>query len=274
MAVITSRSNPRIKAVRSLRERKVRQETGLFVVEGIRHVGEAVEAGAQIEALYYTPDRLQSQFALLLVEQQAQRGVPCYETSAEVFAALAEKENPQGLLAVVRIPQKSLLDLSPQNFPWGVALVAPQDPGNLGSILRTIDAVGASGLLLLDSNLDATHPGAVRASMGALFWAPVVSASFRDFETWAQPFGYKTFGTSAHGSLDYRQIPGYPRPCILLLGSEREGLSPEQTAFCDALVRLPMRGRATSLNLAIAAGVMLYDMLARPASGAPDASSG
>ena len=200
-----------------------------------------------------------------MIEQQAQRGVACYETSAEVFEVLADKENPQGLLAVVRRTELPLEDLSPEQFPWCVAAVAPQDPGNIGSILRTIDAVGASGLILLDSHLDATHPGAVRASMGALFWVPVVNASFDDFAAWARQQGYHIYGTSAHGTLDYRQAPGYPRPCILLMGSERQGLTPEQAAVCDALVRLPMHGRATSLNLATAAGVMLYAMLAHTA---------
>src|SRR5690606_31870596 len=114
-------------------------------------------------------------------------------------------------------------DLVPESFPWGVALVAPQDPGNVGSILRTIDAVGASGLLLLDSSVDLYHPGAVRASMGAIFWLPVVHATFDEFAAWSRRNGYHIFGTSAHGARDYREVTDYPRPCILLLGSEREG---------------------------------------------------
>ncbi len=142
-----------------------------------------------------------------------------------------------------------------------MALVAPQDPGNIGAILRTIDAVGASGLLLLDSSASPYHPNAVRASMGTLFWHPVVQASFPDFAGWARGSGYTIYGTSAHGSLDYRHVERYARPAILLLGSERQGLSPDQVACSDFLLQLPMRGRASSLNLAVAAGVLLYAML-------------
>ena len=261
MELISSRSNPKIKQVRALRQRKARQESGLFLVEGIRHVGEAVEAGASVQAIYYALDLLESAFAQSLVVTQDRKGIPCYALSREVFESVAEKENPQGILAVVKHLEHRLDDLSPSNFPWGVALVAPQDPGNLGTILRTIEAVGASGLLLLDSGVDLYHPAAVRASMGAIFWLPVASASFAEFKDWADRNAYHIYGTSAHDATDYRQVNGYPRPCVLLLGSEREGLSPEQRAACQALIRLPMRGRATSLNLGVAAGIMLYEML-------------
>jgi RNA methyltransferase, TrmH family len=263
MTLISSRNNPKIKLARALRQRKARQESGLFLVEGIRPVGDAVQAGAAIDTILYAPDLLTSQFARDLIQAQSQAGIPCHPTSPEVFDALADKENPQGILALVRQAEWKLADLNPQNFPWGVALVAPQDPGNLGTILRTLDAVGASGLLLLESSVDIYHPNAVRASMGALFWHPVAAASFTDFAVWAKGNGYHIYGTSAHAEIDYRDRAAYDRPRILLLGSEREGLSEEQTRMCDAVIRLPMRGRATSLNLGVAAGVMLYAMLDR-----------
>jgi len=139
-------------------------------------------------------------------------------------------------------------------------LVAPQDPGNVGSILRTIDAVGAGGLLLLDSGVDAYHPTAVRASMGAIFWYPVVSATFAAFAAWVKQHAYHVLGTSARGPSDYTTAD-YTRPLVLLMGSEREGLSSEQAAICQQVVRLPMLGRASSLNLSVATGVMLYAML-------------
>jgi len=265
MTVITSRSNPKIKLARALRQRKTRQESGLFLVEGIHHVGQAVEAsrsgGCEIDSLYYAPDLLSSAYARELVEALQQRGTPCHAVTAEVFTSLAEKENPQGILAVVRQHAYTLENLTPQNFPWGVALVAPQDPGNVGSILRTIDAVGASGLLLLENSADPYHPGAVRASMGTLFWYPVVSASFAAFTAWARRHGYHIYGTSAHGSQDYREVQAYPYPRILLMGSEREGLSAEQRQICEQIIRLPMQGHSSSLNLAVATGVLLYHML-------------
>ncbi len=196
-----------------------------------------------------------------LVDAQAKKGVACYATSPEVFESLAEKENPQGILAVVRQPEHRLDELNPGNFTWGVALVSPQDPGNLGAILRTVDAVGASGLILLESSVDIYHPAAVRASMGTLFWYPVVQAAFTDFQDWVSIHSYHVYGSSAHAENDYLQARPYLTPRILLLGSEREGLTTAQQSVCESVVRLPMHGRATSLNLAVAAGILLYAML-------------
>jgi TrmH family RNA methyltransferase len=262
MTNISSRSNPRIKHIRSLlQQRKMRRATGLFVVEGIRHVGEAVQSGARLEYLCYAPDLLTSEFASQLIEQQSARGLPCLSVAADVFADLAEKDNPPGILAVVQQPSLNLEQLTPSQHPWLVALVAPQDPGNIGTILRTIDAVGASGLLLLDASADPYHPSAVRASMGTLFWHPVVMAEFTDFAAWAARQDYTIYGTSAHAARDYRQVERYRSPRILLMGSERQGLTPDQAAICHELLSLPMKGRATSLNLAVATGVMLYAML-------------
>ena len=260
MDLISSRNNSKIKRARALRRRKSRQESEAFLVEGLRHVGEAVEAGSEIEAIFYAPELLNSEFGTDLIAAQAQAGVDCYATTSKVFESLASKENPQGILAVVRRPEYRLDDLTPKNFPWGVALVAPQDPGNLGTILRTLDAVGASGLLLLDEGVDPYHPSAVRASMGTIFWYPIVETDFSSFARWARASGYHVYGTSAHGDVGYGEIESYLSPRILLMGSEREGLTPEQSACCECLVRLPMLGQATSLNLAVATGVMLYLM--------------
>ncbi len=171
-AIITSHSNPKIKQARALRQRKQRDDTGLFLVEGLFHIGEALAAQAGIEALFYAPDLLETDFSRQLIDRAVTAGTPCYETTAEILESLAEKDNPQGVIAVVRQPHRSLADLNPQNFPWGVALVAPQDPGNVGAILRTIDAVGASGLILIDSSVDPYHHTAVRASLGSIFWYP------------------------------------------------------------------------------------------------------
>jgi len=261
MEIISSRSNPKIKSARALRQRKYRDSNGSTLVEGIHQVGAAVEAGAMIEGIYFAPELLKSQYALDLVEEASGRGLPCYGTTEEVFASLAGKENPQGLLAVVRQRQETLSDLNPRVFPWGVACVAPQDAGNVGTILRTIDAVGASGLITLDGGVDPYHPTAVRASMGAIFRHPVVSTTFSEFAQWARGHSYHIYGTSAHGNVDFRQLNVYTRPVIMLLGDERQGLTSAQAEICQALVRLPMHGQVTSLNLAVAAGVMLYAML-------------
>ena len=261
MEIISSRSNSKVRNARALRQRKQRAASGSFLVEGIHLVGAAVESGGQIEMIFYAPDLLKSQYAQDLIGEAISNDVPCYPTTAEVFASMASKEHPQGILAVVHQSGEQISDLNPESFSWGVACVSPQDPGNIGAILRTIDAVGASGLIILDGGVDPYHPTAVRASMGAIFRHPVVNASFTEFTNWADENNYQVYGTSAVARTDYQQIIQYERPVILLLGDERQGLTPEQVEICQELVRLPMHGQVTSLNLAVAAGVMLYDIL-------------
>lgn len=259
MTLITSRQNAKIKQIRALAQKKHRNAQGLFVVEGIRHVGEAVEAQARIEYLFYSPDLLTSDYAHNLITQLELTNVPVFQTTAEIITDLAEKDHPQGILAVVHQNLTPLDRLNPDNFSWGVAITSPQDPGNLGTILRTLDAAGADGLIVIEPAVDLFHPTAVRASMGTLFWKPVVYTSLEAFTAWLEPHPYQVYGTSAQGSSDYAQT-AYQRPAILMLGSERSGLSVEQSALCTNMLHLPMRGRATSLNLSVAAGVMLYHM--------------
>ncbi len=265
MTTLVSRNNPKIKQIRQLvAQRKERADSGLFAVEGIHHVGEAIEARSRLEYLCYAPDLLTSDFARALVDEQLKLGIPCLAVDADTFTGLSGKENPQGIIVIVHQPHRELADLNAQNFRWGIGLVAPQDPGNIGTILRTIDAVGASGLLLLDDPAagqycaDPYHPSSVRASMGAIFWHPLVEAKFSDFVQWAKGQPYKIYGTSAHANQDYRTVEQFEKPLILLMGSEREGLTPFQSAVCDVVLGMPMRGRVSSLNLAIATGVMLY----------------
>jgi RNA methyltransferase, TrmH family len=265
MTILTSRNNPKIKQIRLLLgQRKEREASGLYVVEGIRHVGEAVAALGCIEYICYAPDLLTSDFANKLIQEQTQLGITCIAIDGDTFSNLAGKDNPQGIMAVMQKANLKLNSLSPENFTWGVAIVAPQDPGNIGTILRTIDAVGASGLILLDDpannqySADPYHPSSVRASMGSIFWYPLISTTFSEFLKWVKTGGYKVYGTSAHAQQDYRQVEQVECPFILLMGSEREGLTPSQSAVCDVMLKIPMRGRVTSLNLAIATAVMLY----------------
>jgi TrmH family RNA methyltransferase len=252
--LITSRSNPLIKKIRALRDSRARADTGLFLVEGIHPVAEALAAGWEIEELVYAPESLRSQHALDMLsrfEGKKER------VTASVFEAVAAKDNPQGILAVVRKTLRSLTDVAV--ISRAVALDAPQDPGNLGTIIRTLDAVGGGALFVLDGGVDPFHPAVPRASMGALFWIPVVSAGFSAFSAWRKARQYQLIGTSAHGGIDYRRFAPQP-PWILLLGSEQKGLSDEKKAQCDAVLTLPMAGRASSLNLAVAAGVLLYGL--------------
>jgi TrmH family RNA methyltransferase len=257
MPSIGSRSNPKIKLARSLRQRKAREQERKFLVEGTFHIGAALEAGAALEFVLYAPELLRGDFAPKLIAQFAKQGVEHYEVPNEIIADLSDKENPQGMLAVASTPELKLADMQPA--PLSVAIVAPQDPGNLGSILRSMDAAGASGLLLLDGGVDPYHPSALRAGMGAHFWQPVVQANFAEFKKYAQQHGAHLYGSSAHAATDYRGAD-YKTPAILLLGSEREGLSKEQLAACEQVVKMPMRGKVTSLNLSVAAGILLYAM--------------
>ncbi|HRN68278.1 MAG TPA: RNA methyltransferase [Promineifilum sp.] len=257
--LISSTTNARIKQVRALGRRKEREAAGLCVVEGIFHVGEALASGAA-EYLIYAPDILASPFGRELVARAESSAIPTYAVTTEVMESVAGKDNPQGLLAVARQRLARLEDLSAATHPWMIALIAPQDPGNVGTILRTIDAVGASGLMLVDGGVDPYHPSAIRAGMGAIFRIPVATATWSQLIHWVRREGYHLAGTSAHGRDNYRDTGLYTPPVVLLLGSEREGLTAEQTAACDVLMRLPMHGRASSLNLAVAAGVFLYAM--------------
>ena len=249
---ITSLSNPLIKQARALRQKKARLESGSFLVEGIHHIGEAVAAGWRIESVLYAPAMLTSDFAWDLISGLEPTPQP---VSAQVMESLSGKDNPQGILAVVQ--QKNIRLNELQQLESAAAIVSPQDPGNLGTILRTLDAVGADALFLLDGGVQLYHPTTVRASMGTIFWKPVIQTSFDEFVRWSQERDYQLIGTSAHGDVEYQTFVPNP-PWILVLGNEQKGLSPDQTNACDLTVSLPMKGRVSSLNLAVAAGVLLY----------------
>jgi TrmH family RNA methyltransferase len=249
---ITSLTNPLVKQARSLHSRKGRLDSGLFLVEGIHHVGEVIEAGWEVESIIYAPEMLTSAFANDLVSRLADKAQP---VSTAVMESLADRDNPQGILVLVHQQTSPIADLnSPKR---SIALVAPQDPGNLGTILRTMDAAGVDALFLLDGGVELFHPTVIRSSMGSLFWKPVIQISFDEFLKWARSGGYQLIGSSARADVDYQTI--VPQvPWVLILGNEQKGLSSDQFSACDVNISLPMQGRVSSLNLAVAAGVLLY----------------
>jgi TrmH family RNA methyltransferase len=255
---ISSASNPIIKLARALRQKKARDESGLFLAEGILHVGEAAEAGWEIDTLIYCSERLKSEYGRQLVEKLIDDGIHSLQVSENAFESFAEKENPQGIAALVRQKNRKLDDLSDMKFM--VALISPQDPGNVGSILRTIDAIDGDGLFLLDGGVDPFHPSVVRASMGTIFFKPFYQTSFSEFSEWAKVGRIRIIGTSAHANVDYRQLKLDSRPTVLLMGSEQKGLLADQMDVCSDMISLPMHGRATSLNLAVATGIFLYSL--------------
>jgi TrmH family RNA methyltransferase len=260
--MITSPSNPTVRQIRALRQRKEREREGLCFIEGVRLVGEAVQLGAEIEALVVAPELLASPFARDLVAQQAAARTRLIEVSAEVFAGLSQKDGPQGLAAVARQRWTHLADVRLGPPPGWVALVDPADPGNLGTILRTADTVGAAGVILIGDATDPYDPAALRASMGAAFAVQLARATFDEFAAWKRTSGAFLVGASDKAPADYQSVT-YPQPLVLLMGSERQGLSLTQQACCDLMVSLPMRGRSDSLNLAVATGVMLYELLSQ-----------
>ncbi len=260
--IITSRNNPRIKQICALLKRSEREKTGLALVEGLRLVTEALRYPQSVSQLIVAPDLLRSSHGQALWQDRRQQGLPCLCVSAEVFQSFSLKDNPQGMAAVVSQQWEPLEQVRLSAEDYWVALEAVQDPGNLGTILRTCDATGCRGVFLLDHATDAYDPTALRASMGAIFALRLVKTSFQAFADWKRQHNYPVVGATDAAPLNYRQA-AYPSPVILLMGSERQGLSPEQQALCDLIVSIPMRGSSDSLNVSIATAIVLYEMLYR-----------
>jgi TrmH family RNA methyltransferase len=257
--MITSSANPRVKQIRKLRERKERQQSGLFYAEGLRISIEAASMSGRLEALVFAPDLLTSEFGIKLVEEQRSRGVEILEVSREVFKTLALKEDPQGIGAVIAQTWYSIEEIQFEPGDSWVALDSVADPGNLGTILRTNDSVGGKGVILLDNSTDPYDPTSTRASMGAIFSQKLVRTNFDHFADWKQNQNIPLIGTSGAALTDYHQNE-YPSEFVLLMGSERQGLPEKAFALCDQVVRIPMVGRSDSLNLAVATGIVLYEI--------------
>ena len=258
--VIASRNHPSIKHIRNLQNRTARDESGLYFVEGLRFVAQASEQNIALKTIVYAPELLRGTFAQRLVGIQRRRGTRCLAVTPEVLHSLALNDDPQGIGAVVRQHWRDLATVQPaQGLCW-VALDTVQSPGNLGTIVRTCDAVGAAGILLIGQSVDAYHPACVRATMGAMFNLDFVRTSLREFQNWMQQNGCTLVGTSPHSELEYNAV-AYPSPLVLFMGWERKGLSAQQQKMCDVMVKIPMLGRSDSLNLAVATGVMLYEVL-------------
>ncbi len=257
--MITSSANPLIKQVRSLRHRKERQTSGLCYIEGLRIVTEAIQQGAALEMLLVAPELMTSPFGVQLVQEASARGLSLIEVSESVFKSISLKEGPQGIAAVAKQCWHSLNQVAKEKSSLWVALSEVADPGNLGTILRTGDAVGTNGVILLDETTDPYDPTAIRASMGAIFNQKLIRCTFGEFVAWKAKNNFSMIGTSDKAEREYRQV-SYPERLILLMGSERHGLTEVQWRSCDGVVRIPMVGRSDSLNLAVATGIVLYEI--------------
>ncbi len=258
--IITSRNNPKIKQLRALLKRSAREQTGLALIEGLRLVTEALRFPDRVRQLIVAPQLLKNPRGQELVRWHTAKGVPTLFVSTEAFESFSQKDGPQGIAAVISQRWEPLdqVRLAPGSY-W-VALEAVQDPGNLGTILRSCDATGCQGVFLLDEATDPYDPTALRASMGAVFSLRLVHTSFHAFIAWKDQYRYTVVGTSDAAARHYRDIE-YPSPVVLLMGSERRGLLPEQQTCCDLMVSIPMCGTCDSLNVAIATAIVLYEIV-------------
>ena len=259
---ITAFSNPLVKQVRDLRDKKHRRESGRFLAEGLRILTEAREAGGLPALLFFAAPSAAHPLVATLIDAVEAAGGEAIETTADILAKLSGKDNPQAVVGVFEAWETTLdaLDRSAS----GIWLVAERlrDPGNLGTILRTGDAVGAGGLILIGECVDPFSVEAVRASMGALFTVPVVRAEWPAFLHWLRAGRGQLVGLSLDTDTDYRAAR-YDRPTFLLTGNEGRGMPADYAEACDLLVKIPMLGKADSLNAAVATAVMAYEVLAQ-----------
>jgi RNA methyltransferase, TrmH family len=256
--LITSAANPLIKRVRLLGERRNRRRERAFVVRGIQPVWQAVEAGAAIEVLIVSPDLLKGQAAAMVAEQE-DRGIRVARLSADLFGRIADRDGPAGLAAIIAGQLAGLDDLDVRPDSVFIALHEVGNPGNLGTIIRTADGAGAAGVILIGASTDPYDPAAVKASMGALFSVPVAAAATAaEFVRWCRSHGVAIAVASGKGSGAVWDV-ALPAPVAILLGSEAAGLPGDLLAEGDIRLRIPMTGTAESLNLAVAAGILLYE---------------
>jgi TrmH family RNA methyltransferase len=254
---VTAFSNPTVKRLRSLREKKARREEGLFLAEGLRILAEARDSGCLPEIVAFSAEGARHPLAAQIIAATESAGGEAIETTSDILSKMSGKDNPQMLLGAYRQPERSLARIDRSVAPLWIVAQALRDPGNIGTILRTGDAVGAGGLILVDDNADPFSVESVRASMGAIFTQEVATARWPEFLEWLRAEEGQLVGTSLKATHDYLEAE-YQRPCFLLIGNEQQGLPAEYEAECDLLVKIPMAGRADSLNAAVAAAVTAF----------------
>ena len=255
---ITAFSNPLVKQARSLRDKKNRRAEGLFLAEGLRILTEAREAGIVPETLFFS-DAGHPLVQAMIAETEAAAG-EAIETSADILHKISGKDNPQTVIGVYRTFDTGLARIDRDAAPLWIVAQALRDPGNLGTILRTGDAVGAGGLILIDDCADPFSVEAVRASMGALFTQKIAAARWEEFVPWLRAGAGQLIGTSLKADRDY-QAARYEKPAFILVGNEQAGLPEACEQECDLLVKMPMMGKADSLNAAVATAVMAYEVM-------------
>jgi TrmH family RNA methyltransferase len=258
---VTAFSNTTVKRLRSLRDKKGRRAEGLFLAEGLRILTEARDSGRLPEIVAFSPEGAKHPLAAEIIAATEAAGGEAIETTPDILTKMSGKDNPQMLLGAYKVPDASIERIDRSTAPLWIVAQALRDPGNIGTILRTGDAAGAGGLILIDDSADPFSVEAVRASMGAIFTQEVATARWPEFVAWLRSGEGQLVGTSLKATHDYLEAK-YQPPCFLLIGNEQQGLPPDYEAECDLLVKIPMAGRADSLNAAMAAAVMAFTVRA------------
>ena len=254
---VTAYSHATVQLLRSRRDKKARRAEGLFLAEGLRILTEARDSGRLPEIVAFSDEGARHPLAAEIIDATEAAGGDAIETTADILSKMSGKDNPQMLVGAYRQPEASVERIDRAKAPLWIVAQALRDPGNIGTILRTGDAVGAGGLILIDDCADPYSVEAVRASMGAVFTQEIATARWPEFIRWLRSGDGQLVGTSLKAAQDYLEAE-YRQPCFLLIGNEQQGLPADYEAQCDLLVKIPMAGRADSLNAAMAAAVMAF----------------
>jgi TrmH family RNA methyltransferase len=257
--VVSSPRDPRFLNLRSLQTHQGRFRTKLFIIEGIRHLARAVEHCARIESVFLEPSVLSNPFGQKLARRMRQQGVPGIRLSRELYSNLTLASEPQGIGAVLKQSWLPLENLRTTRSSLWLAVESIESPGNLGTIIRTAEAAGVNGILILDPNCDPYDPATVRATMGSLFSQKLVRCSIQEFNRWTKSNGVSVVASSPAGLMDFKAL-AYRFPSALVVGSEKHGLSEQLLEAADFVARIRMRGGCDSLNAAVAAGVLLFEI--------------
>lgn len=257
---VTSLANPLVKDIKALALKKFRDQQNAFLAEGLKLVIDALDMGWTIKTLIFAKSKLGNPQIEQVAARTVAAGGDVLEVSEKVLSAITRRDNPQMVVAVFSQRFVALKDIRPADGDVWVALDRVRDPGNLGTVIRTVDAVGAKGVILVGDTTDPFSLETVRATMGSLFSVPIAKVSEDAFLAWRRGFRGLVAGTHLKGAIDYRSAKVDGRPLLLLMGNEQQGLPESLAQSCDVLLRIPQAGRADSLNLAVATGVMLFEL--------------
>jgi TrmH family RNA methyltransferase len=257
---VTSLANPLIKDIKALALKKFRDQQNAFMAEGLKLVIDALDLGWRVRTMVFAKSALGNPAVEKVAARVLAKGGDILEVSEKILTAITRRDNPQTVVGVFEQRLAKLADIRPAAGDVWVALDRVRDPGNLGTVMRTVDAVGAKGVILVGETTDPFALETVRATMGSIFVVPVARATPEAFLAWRKTFSGLVAGTHLKGAVDYRTVDYAAKPVLLLMGNEQQGLPDALTEACDRLVRIPQAGRADSLNLAVATGVMLFEI--------------